>query len=357
MRERNIIKKRISRETILENVREGRGHTQAFGRTTYNVLLDKLVASNTISQEKAHKALWEGGTVGRAQIVLAEVRKGNYFFPSTGTRRGKKTYGQELLEHVDAHIGMQDALSAIREGRSNRIAWLLDQVESGLHDDLNQSDMTYQHELLDFVKCGFLSAGMAAGAVRIGYLRRVQDALAQAACGNCDYTARSGLSYREELGHLARLGFVEQGAAHDALLAGHKIVMSRRKQESLDITLAVREGRFAHPAGPFSNVTSTFGEKLNELVADGVVDEETAHLAFMAGRKRITEECKRRMHYVLDAVAKGRSGLQSFSFLTFGQELLLLVEDGAVSRADAEKAEQKGAEIKSKASNSGWPYD
>jgi hypothetical protein len=200
--------------------------------------------------------------------------------------------------------------------------------------------------LLGFVKGGFLSAGMAAGAVRIGYLRRVQDALAQAACGHCDHISRSGLSYMEELGHLVRLGFVKQGAAHDAFLAGHGIILGRRKQESIGILLAVREGRFAHPAGPFSNDPSTFGEKLNEFVADGVVDEETAHLAFMEGRTQLLEACKRRSHIILGEVVHGNSDRESpLSFLTHGQELQLLVESGAITKEDAEKAKANGDEI------------
>ncbi|MDD5339762.1 MAG: hypothetical protein PHV13_00760 [Candidatus ainarchaeum sp.] len=348
MRGKTITKMRIRPETILQKVKDGHGHKTAFGRTTYRALLEGLLHSGTLAQDVVHKALWKGATAGRAKIVLEEVRKGNYAFPNTGTCEST-TYGQELLEHVGANrIAMHDALSAIRDGRSNRMAWLLDQVESGLHDDLNQAGLTYQQELLGFVKGGFLTATMAASAVRIGYLRRVQDALAQVACGHCAHLSRSGLSYREELDYLVRLGFVKPDAAHDALLAGHRIVLGRRKQESLDITLAVREGRFAHPAGPFSNDRITFGEKLKELVADGVVDEETAHLAFMEGRARIVEECTRRSHHILDGVARGKSDVASFSYLTFGEELSLLVESGAITKERAEEAKSAGATIKAR---------
>lgn len=355
MRERQITNMRISTETIVRKVTEGQAGKTAFGCMTYGVLLDELVANDSISQEKAHKALWEGATTGRAQIVLAEVRKGNYHFPNTGAYEGEKTYGSELLEHVATkRISMKDALDAIREGRGNRIAYLLDQVEFGMHDMLNPADQTLEQELLRFARLGFVSENLAADPIDAGYRLRAREALEQVRHGDCNQTACSGMSYREELVHLVGLDYVEQGAAHEALLSGHRIVMSRRKQDALDITLAVREGRFAHPAGPYSDDTLTFGQKLKELVAERVVDEEAADTAFIEGRARIIEECARRSHHILDAVARGRSDLSSFSFLTFGEELQLLVEGGKVSREQAEAARCKGAVVREKRAESTW---
>ena len=346
---KNRAKTRIEPEIILRNVREGHGRQKAFGRT-YHTLLERLVSEKgPVTQEVAHKAMWTGGLVRRAREVLGEVRAGNYAFPNTGTRRGRVTCGQELLEHVHARrITMADALSAIRDGRSNRIAFLLDQVESGLHDVLNPADETYQRELIDLVKRKYVSAGLAAAAVRAGYLRRASIALAQTRCGHGGQPSCSGFSYTEELGHLVRLGFSDQEAAHHALRAGSMIARNRRRQDSIEITLAVREGRSAHPAWPYSNDGLTFGEKLKELVAEGIVDVETANVAFMEGRARLVEDCSLRQPEILSEVSNGMADRRSSSNLTYGQELDILVENKVVAKEKAERARARGAEIKAR---------
>lgn len=355
MRERTITKKHILPETVLKKVREGYGNKLAFGSKTYGVLLEELVATDKISQEKAHKALLEGGTVGRALSVLFEVRAGNYSFPNTGTHEGKETFGQELLEHVAAgRVTMAAAKAAIREGNSERLAYLLDQVEDGWHDILNPYGMTRQHELLKFIRLGLVSASEAARAIRAGYRMRADRALERVRNGEYDTPAESGQSSTEDLMRLVRLGFVRQEDAHLAFFAGNEKLLAWRRAIAADVLDAVSEGRYAHPFGSLADDPPTFGEKLKELVADGAVDEEEAASAFIKGRQHLMDECKRRSHHVLDGVAKGRSDLVSFSFLTFGQELGLLVESGAVSREKAAEAERKGAEIKSKVAKSGY---
>lgn len=327
-------------QTILRKVRGGKCNERPFGRTTYRELLEGLVATSHVDQEKAHKALFEGALAMRAQGVLAAVWDGRYYFPNHGGPAGTRTYGAELFRLVAAgKVRRRDAEDAVYYGNQKRADLVLAQIRYGQHDTCNAAGETYSQELLRLVRLGAVAGREASRAMRAGYRMRAVDALERASEGRCDEYSPCRLTYREELDYLVRLGYVDQERAHTALCDGDAHITQRRREYGEFVLRRVSDGKgFLSHAGD-----DTFAGILRKLVAEGIVDHEDAALASVEGSRALESDCISRKKNILWAVAGGKEdAVDVNSGATYSDELAILLASGAVSQHDANEARLKG---------------